>query len=272
MPHQAPSTSARPASVQTGLLLSMWSAASKLFRFRLVVVEFTTHPQDTGGERRRRAMMAGSHVVLGGAAWLAGAPLLGEPVMSPLALGLAVSGALLPDVDHPKSWVGRRLRPVSTVLGKLLGHRGFTHSLAAVAGCCWLLLSRGVPRAMIAPLVVGYLSHLAGDLLTPGGLRLAWPLKGTWALPICRSGSPVEPFIVAAVLAWVWYGTAVGPWAARQIQQTGACDEFAVLRHVCPRRPVRTQTATLGVGSVRQPTQLARRDATRHPPGRKAEF
>src|ERR1700739_2927857 len=116
-------------------------------------------------------MMAGSHTVLGAAAWLAAAPLLGEPAVSAPALALAVAGSLLPDIDHPKSWVGRRLGPISAILGGLLGHRGLTHSLAAVSGCGGLLASHGVPRASVDPVVVGYLSHLLGDMLTPRGLR-----------------------------------------------------------------------------------------------------
>lgn len=55
-------------------------------------------------------MMAGSHVVVGLAAWTWVAPHLGLPSLDPMALGLATIGALLPDIDHPSSWVGRRLR------------------------------------------------------------------------------------------------------------------------------------------------------------------
>jgi inner membrane protein len=154
-------------------------------------------------------MMAGAPVVLGAAAWFAAAPRLGLPAMDPVALALAVAGSLLPDIDHPKSWVGRRLRPVSTITAAVLGHRGATHSLLAVAGCGWLLFHDGTPRAIVAPLLVGYLSHLAGDLLTPRGLRLAWPLKGTWALPLCRAGSPFEPLLVTALLIAAWCSTAM---------------------------------------------------------------
>ena len=41
--------------------------------------------------------------------------------------------------------------------------------MLAIAGCSWLLFHDGTPRAIVAPLLVGYLSHLAGDLLTPRG-------------------------------------------------------------------------------------------------------
>lgn len=152
-------------------------------------------------------MMAGSHAVLGGAAWLALAPHLGLPALSPLPLGLAVGAALLPDIDHPKSWVGRRVRPLSDILSAVLGHRGVTHSLLALVGCAALLLHSAVPRGIAAPIAVGYMSHLAADLLTPGGLRLLWPLRNNFALPLVRTGSALEPLLVALVLAWVGSAT-----------------------------------------------------------------
>ena len=47
----------------------------------------------------------------------------------------------------------------------------------------------------------GVLSHLATDMLTPRGLRLAWPFRKTWSLPLCRTGSPAEPTIVVGLCA-----------------------------------------------------------------------
>jgi len=165
-------------------------------------------------------MMAGSHVALGAAAWVLAAPHFGQDALHPAGLALAAAGSLLPDIDHPKSWAGQRLRPLSTLVAAVFGHRGVTHSLLALAGC-WAALryGAGAPRAWAAPVVVGYLSHLLADLLTPGGLRLAWPLRGTWALPLCRSGSPFEPLVVAFVLslaAWSALPERPDPRAALQ--------------------------------------------------------
>jgi inner membrane protein len=150
-------------------------------------------------------MMARSHVIIGLAAWIAAAPMLHLPSLDPTCLGLAVAGSLLPDVDHPQSWVGRRTRPVSTALAAALGHRGITHSAIAVVGLTMLLLHAGYQRAFVSALAVGYLSHLAADMLTPRGLRLTWPLRTTWALPLCRTDSPMEPVIVILIaggVAW----------------------------------------------------------------------
>jgi inner membrane protein len=152
-------------------------------------------------------MMARSHVVVGLAAWVAAAPILHIQPMDPLYLGLAVAGSLLPDIDHPKSWVGQRTRPLSTAIAKVFSHRGITHSAFAVIVLALLMAHAGYHRATTAALVVGYISHLAADLLTPRGLRLAWPFGGNWGIPICRTNSRAEPVIVTLVASGVtcWY-------------------------------------------------------------------
>jgi inner membrane protein len=157
-------------------------------------------------------MMARSHVVVGLAAWVAAAPLLHVSATAPVGLGLAVAGALLPDVDHPKSWVGRRTRPISTAIAATLGHRGVTHSALAVLGLSLLLLHAGYRLGDVSALAVGYLSHLAADMLTPQGLRLAWPLRRTWGIPLCRTGSAMEPAIVLVLMAGLgWWEFRHGP-------------------------------------------------------------
>ncbi len=147
--------------------------------------------------------MARSHVIVGLAAWVAAAPVLHLSPVDPIYLGAAMFGALLPDIDHPRSWVGRRSKPVSTVMAAVLGHRGITHSAVAVAGLVALLAHSGSQRGAASALAIGYLSHLAADLLTPRGLRLAWPLRRTWGVPLCRTGSAAEPMIVLLLLGGV---------------------------------------------------------------------
>src|SRR4051812_27051315 len=137
-------------------------------------------PWPSASAAEAAGLLAGSHVALGAAAWALAAPGFGRPALDAGSLALAALGALLPDIDHPKSWVGRRLRPVSDGIAAVFGHRGITHSLLAVAGCGLLLRGNWA-----LPVVLGYLSHLGGDLLTPAGLRLFWPLPGRWAVPLC---------------------------------------------------------------------------------------
>jgi LexA-binding, inner membrane-associated putative hydrolase len=58
-----------------------------------------------------------------------------------------------------------------------------------------LMRWQGFSRGVIDPLVIGYLSHLAADLLTSSGLRLAWPLPQRQAITLCRTGSLSESII-----------------------------------------------------------------------------
>lgn len=60
---------------------------------------------------------------------------VGIPLMScagdlnfPNAMALC-AGTLLPDIDHPGSYMGKRIKFISKVANKTLGHRGGTHSL-----------------------------------------------------------------------------------------------------------------------------------------------
>lgn len=144
-------------------------------------------------------MMVGSHVLIGAASWIAAAPSLGARV-SATGLACAVAGALLPDIDHPKSWVGRRLWLISHPVSGLFGHRGFTHSLLAVLLGGMVLQAQGTNGRWLMPVVVGYLSHLVADLVS-GGIPLFWPVRHTIALRLCRTGSWSEVAVAALCLA-----------------------------------------------------------------------
>lgn len=147
-------------------------------------------------------MMAFSHVLTG----LSGYSLVAHFAELPLdavTMGAAIGGSLLPDIDHPKSWLGRRLLPISVPLTMLVGHRGVTHSLLAVLGMAMVLIFYGgVGGGVVAALCTGYVIHLAGDFVTNSGIPLFWPIKRRFRLPIATTGGFVEPFIVLAVVVW----------------------------------------------------------------------
>src|SRR5690349_3101028 len=148
-------------------------------------------------------MMAGSHVLIGTAAWLYASRRLGLPQLDPVGLGLAAVGSLLPDIDHPKSWLGRRFRLVSVPLAAALGHRGFTHSALALAVCAAALRWNGGHWRQALPFVIGHASHLAADLVTPAGLCLAWPVRRTIGIPLVKTGSFGEQALVMLVGGWM---------------------------------------------------------------------
>ncbi len=146
-------------------------------------------------------MMAHSHIMFGISCWWGYCLATGQDAES-AATAIAGLGALLPDIDHPQSAVGRRIPFLSVPLTKVFGHRGVTHSLLAVTAVVFALRQwSGYEPGIIAPLCIGYLSHLGGDMLTPSGVPLLWPVRRTFSLNIFRTGSPVETAVVAGITA-----------------------------------------------------------------------
>ena len=97
-------------------------------------------------------------------------------------------------------------------IARAFGHRGFTHSLLAVFGLLTLFYLK-VPESWIVPadaiqgMVLGYLSHILADMLTPAGVPLLWPCRWRFRLPILvpQKGNQLERVLCMALFAYaVW--------------------------------------------------------------------
>ncbi|ADO09320.1 Inner membrane protein ydjM precursor [Pantoea vagans C9-1] len=125
----------------------------------------------------------------------------------------ALLTCLLPDIDHPKSLLGQRLRWLSHPIARAFGHRGFTHSLLAVAAGLWLFQinlpqSSPIPADVLQGLTLGYLSHIVADMLTPAGVPLLWPCHWRFRLPILRSqkGNQLERALCLGLVGYaLWF-------------------------------------------------------------------
>lgn len=119
---------------------------------------------------------------------------------------------LLPDIDHPKSLLGQRLKWLSQPIARAFGHRGFTHSLMAVAGGV-MLLQLKLPASWVIPadafqgMILGYLSHIVADMLTPAGVPLLWPCRWRFRLPILNSqkGNQMERVLCLALVGYAMF-------------------------------------------------------------------
>ncbi|MEA9391062.1 metal-dependent hydrolase [Acerihabitans sp. TG2] len=123
-----------------------------------------------------------------------------------IAGGLLTS--LLPDIDHPKSVLGQRLKWLSLPIARVFGHRGFTHSLLAIMGGILLFtlhIAPGiVPLDAFHGMIIGYLSHIVADMLTPAGVPLLWPCRWRFRLPIlpAKNGQQLERLLCVAMLVF----------------------------------------------------------------------
>lgn len=122
-------------------------------------------------------------------------------------------GSLLPDIDHPRSWIGRRIPMISIPLSALVGHRGITHSLLAILTTAFVgimgLTRWGMDLGQWAPLVaglcLGYASHLFGDWASNSGIPLLWPLPKRFRSPVVFCTGGIEERIMAIAM---WIGSA----------------------------------------------------------------
>lgn len=123
-------------------------------------------------------MTGKTHVTFAAAAGYA----LGAP---PEAFVPLVIGSLLPDVDLPCSTLGKFLP-----LGYFIKHRTVTHSILAIIGAFCLNAWLGI----------GVLTHILLDMLTPGKVRLLWPLKSRIGIGFIQTGGIGEKFLYAGTL------------------------------------------------------------------------
>lgn len=122
-------------------------------------------------------------------------------------------GSLLPDIDHPRSWIGRRILFISLPLSALVGHRGITHSLLAILatavigymGVTQSGLNLGRSAPLVAGLCIGYASHLLGDWASNSGIPLLWPISRKFRSPVVFCTGGIEERIMAIAM---WIGSA----------------------------------------------------------------
>ena len=134
-------------------------------------------------------MIGINHVIFGVAAWAGASEIIVGPP-SPISMAVVALAAVLPDIDHPGSWVGRRV-PVLPWILAIFPHRSLGH--AGVIGVAMLVVAAigGVGLAF----AWGWCSHLLGDFCTPSGIPV-WPGGKSYSARIFQTGSALEYIIV----------------------------------------------------------------------------
>lgn len=90
--------------------------------------------------------------------------------------------ALVPDIDHTRSSIGKVFYPLASWLQRRFGHRTLTHSIFFYSG--FLILTAFLPKAYFICGAYALGSHLLFDMCTKQGVPLLYPLsKRPFVLP-----------------------------------------------------------------------------------------
>lgn len=139
-------------------------------------------------------MLYKTHILTGLLA--GGTVLLAKPDPQLYFLSAAVVGSLLPDIDEPNSYAGRKAKGISYFIKSIFGHRGITHSLLGtgiISIIIYFLLNHYNLNLQILQMFnLGYLSHLLTDLITKAGIPLFYPYKKRIKIPLIRTGGKRE--------------------------------------------------------------------------------
>ncbi len=147
-------------------------------------------------------MTAPTHIAFAVASALIGG------VESKTVIGLIAGGALLPDIDHPQSAIGRVFFFLSYPLNRLFGHRAFIHSLVLWLPITLLGFFLWSPFGWIG---LGAISHAVIDCWNLSGVSLLQPItEKTFVLASKKyrlaTGSRSE-FILMIVFGFIAWGS-----------------------------------------------------------------
>lgn len=96
-------------------------------------------------------------------------------INNPFLFGLTyIISGLIPDIDLPRSYLGKKHKIISNIINVFFGHRGFIHTIFPPLLFSSILLYLGYLEISVA-LFLGYISHLVLDMLTVRGIKLFHP-------------------------------------------------------------------------------------------------
>ncbi|MBM7839158.1 inner membrane protein [Alkalihalobacillus xiaoxiensis] len=117
-----------------------------------------------------------------------------------------VAGALLPDICHTHSKIGRRFSVLSKVVATLFGHRTFTHSLLFLVAVNLVFLAFFPEHVAIQRgILIGMISHYFLDALTVRGIRFFYPADVRVRLTRMRTGGVGETFLLVGLVVCIGY-------------------------------------------------------------------
>ncbi len=120
-----------------------------------------------------------------------------------------VVGSALPDIDHSRSYIAKKLNFVGWIVSRMFSHRGFTHSILFIF---LLNIIREVFKGIISSeysslfnytmlgITVSAATHIFMDLFVGNGVKLFFPIDKKISISKMKAGSAFENVFIKAVL------------------------------------------------------------------------
>ena len=105
-----------------------------------------------------------------------------------LFMGLIVVASVLPDIDHPDSVIGKNIK----IIGFLFEHRGFFHSIFALALFTFPVLYFFKSYLLGIAVLAGYAAHLVADCISKQGIMPLHPISRFRIRGFIRTNSSIE--------------------------------------------------------------------------------
>ena len=116
-----------------------------------------------------------------------------------LFLILVTFFSALPDIDTPKSKIGRKLPFISIPLSFFVKHRGITHSIFPIIGL-YILFDYFNLGYLALAIALGYFTHLIGDGVSKEGVNFLYPLTTLHLRGFFKVGGKTESIILIALI------------------------------------------------------------------------
>lgn len=105
--------------------------------------------------------------------------------------------SVFPDIDEPKSKIGRKNKFFSSIIGFIFGHRGFLHTI--YIPFILLLIFYSISKEIGIGIFIGYFSHLLMDSLTRHGIKPFFPIINKRIYGFIRVNSIFEKLFFLAI-------------------------------------------------------------------------
>ena len=120
-----------------------------------------------------------------------------------LFLILVLIGTMLPDLDNPYSKLGRKVRPVSSLIKFIFGHRKLFHSLIFVSLLFFVIYYILDFKLIGIALSVGFVLHLVLDGLTKEGINYFYPFLKFRVSGFIKTNGILEWFLFCILVLFV---------------------------------------------------------------------